>query len=315
MSKINPNPVITLAIPFYRDRTLLERALRSVFAQSNTGWELLIVDDAGPEGDLTPWIAATYGSAFCGRNVRNAENLGMAGNWNRCLDLAHTPWVTLLHSDDELSPDYVDIMVRAIRESEGNHEIAGIFCQARIIGSAPSCMDDPSRPVFSFVDWYKTWLAPSGRGAVIWAGEPAAHKLIQGNFIMCPTVCYRKDALAGERFSSQWRMVLDLEFTIRLLLQGRSLVGLPERAYAYRRHPGNATNTYNDSFLRFDEEIRLFERLAVDFERKGWGRAARAARKRHIIQLHLCYGILTDLVSGRIRTALRKARYFKDQFL
>ena len=34
----------------------------------------------------------------------NTTNLGMVGNWNRCLRVARAPIVTLLHADDELAP-------------------------------------------------------------------------------------------------------------------------------------------------------------------------------------------------------------------
>ena len=40
------------------------------------------------------------------RYLRNPKNLGMAENWNRCLDVADTELVTLLHGDDELCPEY-----------------------------------------------------------------------------------------------------------------------------------------------------------------------------------------------------------------
>lgn len=38
---------------------------------------------------------------------RNQENLGMFGNWNRCLSLAQAKWVCILHDDDILMPDYI----------------------------------------------------------------------------------------------------------------------------------------------------------------------------------------------------------------
>ena len=39
----------------------------------------------------------------------NDATLGITANWNRCLDLADTELVTLLHADDQLGPEYSDI--------------------------------------------------------------------------------------------------------------------------------------------------------------------------------------------------------------
>ena len=64
---------------------------------------------------------------------------------------------------------------------------------------------------------------------------------MHGDFIMCPTVCYRRSRLPAERFRAEWRQVLDLDFFTRILLAGGTMVGLPTSAYAYRRHAENAT--------------------------------------------------------------------------
>ena len=38
---------------------------------------------------------------------KNASNLGMGGNWNRCIELANADWVVLLHDDDMLCENYL----------------------------------------------------------------------------------------------------------------------------------------------------------------------------------------------------------------
>ena len=42
-------PRITFAIPSYRGRDYLGEAIRSVLAQTASDWNLLVVDDCGPE--------------------------------------------------------------------------------------------------------------------------------------------------------------------------------------------------------------------------------------------------------------------------
>src|SRR5689334_13554042 len=100
--------LLTIAIPFHSGRDYLRQAIDSVLGQTCPNWELLICDDHSREPDIDTLIASYADARF--RYVRNSSKLGMAGNWNRCLDLARTDLVTLLHADDELRENYCALM-------------------------------------------------------------------------------------------------------------------------------------------------------------------------------------------------------------
>lgn len=51
---------------------------------------------------------------------RNKQNLGLFGNWNRCLSLAKGKWVCILHDDDILMDDYIVKMEGYIRQTSQN---------------------------------------------------------------------------------------------------------------------------------------------------------------------------------------------------
>lgn len=294
---------ITFAIPFYSGKEYLRRAIESVLGQSNPDWELLVCDDCGPEGDLSSFLSGIVPPERF-RYVRNEKNMGMAGNWNRCLDLAKTDLVTLLHSDDELLPDYTAIMLEyATRYPEE----AAFFCRTKIIGSR-------SEPVFSFPDFVKRFLRPSDGESYALCGEEALTRLLRGNFIMCPTLCYRKSVIGERRFNGDWKMVLDLDFTSRLLLDGLTLRGVPEVLYAYRRHTENATAKYTQDLSRFDEERRISDQLAKVAENRGWLSAFHAGDRKTVLKLHVVYRILEDLSKARIRASWAKFRYLLKNF-
>ena len=206
---------LTVAIPYYAGRDFLARAVASVQRQTWPHWRLLVCDDRGSEERVDDLIvgSADPRQAY----ARNAGNLGMAGNWNRCLDLAETELVTLLHSDDELMEGYCEQMVRA---AQAYPEAAAFFCAAQII-------DREGRQRFSFPDLFKRFLMRPRRLPVVLGGEESLEALLRGNFIMCPTVCYRKSRLGLRRFDSRWKFVLDLDFFARLLLDGERSSGCP----------------------------------------------------------------------------------------
>lgn len=288
--------VLTVAIPFYKGHDYLRSAIASVVRQTSPDWRLLVVDD-GPEAGTRELVATFADSRI--RYEKNAHNLGMAGNWNRCLELADTDLVNLLHNDDELLPDYVATMLAADRE---HPDAAAFFCRARVI-------DAQGQPVFSFVDWVKRFLRPKSQGPIVLQGESGVGALMRGNFIMCPTVCYRKSRLPPGGFREEWRMVLDLDNYVRLLLAGKTIVGVPAEAFAYRRHAENATTAYTESLLRFDEESRLHDAVAVLARQRGWAGVARVAAAKRVIKLHLLFRIAEDLLRMRLRSAGRKTRF------
>jgi glycosyltransferase involved in cell wall biosynthesis len=279
---------LTIAIPFHRGVDWLEAAVRSVLAQTRRDWQLFVVDDGGAEQGVHERLRALSDSRIAYR--RNPGRLGMVPTWNRCLELADTELVTLLHADDLLLPGYAELMLGLAAKAP---EAAAMCCEARIIDAA-------GRPAFSLADAVKPWFRPRGDPLVL-RGEAGLRALMAANFIMCPTLCFRKPVLRFRRFSPEWQQVQDLDLTSRLLLDGDAIVCSGQVAYAYRRHAEGATALQSDSGLRFDEEIRLFESVAERAAERGWSQAAAVARRKRIVRLHLLWRFLRDLV--RLRPA------------
>lgn len=294
-------PAITFAIPYYSGIEYLQRAIASVQAQTRDDWECVVVDDAGPDSAAAAVLALGDGRV---RYERNPENLGLGGNWNRSLTLAGAPLVTLLHADDELLPGYADAVVRA---HAAHPDALAVYTRAAVIGP-------DGAPVFSFPDRVKRVIEGRSRDVTVVQGEAGLERLLRGQFIFCPALCYRRAALGPDPFSTEWRMVLDLALLADSLLGGQRLVGLPDALYAYRRHGASQTATLTASTERFDEEIAIYDQLAGRAEAAGWYRAAATARSKRIIRLHLAYRILGDLLHGRRagartkRAALQRAR-------
>jgi glycosyltransferase involved in cell wall biosynthesis len=288
---------ITFAIPYHHGLGFLREAIESVLAQREPGWRCLVLDDRGEDG----YAASDLVTGFADPRIvyrANEANLGMVANWNRGLDAAETDLVTLLHADDRLLSEYVEV---ALGLADAHPRTAAVCCAAEIIDTAGQAR-------FSFADATKRLLVPSGDPWRI-RGEAGLRALLRGNFVMCPTLCWRKSVLGARRFESGWRQVQDLELLARLLLDGDEIAGTRRVAYAYRRHEDSATARQSESLLRFEEEMALYGRLATRAEERGWSAAARTARRRAIVRLHLGFRAARDLATGRPGAALHKLRF------
>ncbi|HWB07765.1 MAG TPA: glycosyltransferase family 2 protein [Pirellulales bacterium] len=293
-------PSITLAIPYYSNLGYLRRAIESVVRQRDDSWKLIVCDD-GEQSEETEHVVLGFRDARMAYH-RNPRRLGMAANWNRCLDLAESDLVTLLHADDELLPNYTATM----RETAYRHPRAcALFCETDVIG-------ENGRRLASLPELVKRVLRPAKGRAIELSGREGVKALLRGNFIMCPTLCYRKALLGPRRFCDRWRMVQDLDFTTGLLLEGESLLGIPTTAYRYRRHSNNASAQYTRDLLRFREESELYAILERKAAERGWSDVARVARRKTIIKLNLGWCVLKDAVRLRLGSALTKARFLYE---
>lgn len=108
-------PELTIAIPTFRRPELLREAVASALNQRTARrFEVIVVDnDAEADDRLSAELAAGFDDP---RLIvfRNAENIGMFGNWNRCITLARTRWLTLLNDDDRLHDGFVETVLAAL---------------------------------------------------------------------------------------------------------------------------------------------------------------------------------------------------------
>jgi len=105
--KAGPRPWISVLIPtFNQNPELLRRALESVVSQAEEAQleDIWVVDNCSERGN--PEAVVHEAGRGKVRFFRNERNLGIGGNFNRCIELAHGQWVHLLHSDDEVCPGF-----------------------------------------------------------------------------------------------------------------------------------------------------------------------------------------------------------------
>jgi glycosyltransferase involved in cell wall biosynthesis len=292
-------PPITFAIPFYSGISYLTRALESIVAQADPAWQAYVCDDGTEPG--VEALATAIGRGRIGY-IRNPKNLGMAANFNQCIDRATTDLVTVMHADDELMPSYAATMRAA---SQRHPDAAALFCRAEIIGP-------DGRPRFSLTDVVKDYIHPSPKHELVLCGEPGVRALLKGNFIIAPTLCFRKSVLGARRFSASYKFVLDKELTTGLLLDGDAIVGVPERCYRYRRHDDAATSQYTRTQLRFREESEYYDRMQVVARDRQWGACEKLAHQKRIIKMNIAYRTLKHCALLQLGEARRGWKLLRE---
>jgi glycosyltransferase involved in cell wall biosynthesis len=288
-------PALTFAIPAYNQPCeQLRAAIVSLIRQDRDDWTAVVLDDS-PVPTAYEDVVRSFGDARL-RYTRNTGAHGIGGAWNACVNAIDTEFYTIVHADDELAPSYASTMLRLANDHPDG---TMYFCAAEIIDAA-------GRRTFSLADFVKDYIRPSGREVCI-AGEAGLVRLAVGNFIVCPTVLYRRSRIGARRFSTELRFVVDLDFTTDALLAGERIYGTSAVGYRYRRHDAGTTQVLGRSGQRFDEEITFYRGLARRARAAGMQRAAHVARAMPLVRLNILASALGDALGGRWHGARAKA--------
>lgn len=110
---MGPAPTVTIGLPVYNGEKYLEAAVESILGQSFRDFELIISDNASSDG------TEAIGQAQAARDPRvsyrrNAQNVGLSGNFNLLVPLARGRLFKWAGADDVLRPGYLERCVAAI---------------------------------------------------------------------------------------------------------------------------------------------------------------------------------------------------------
>ncbi|SDD54152.1 Glycosyl transferase family 2 [Geodermatophilus telluris] len=98
---------VAVLVPVHDQAAFLPRALESLLAQEETGWEAVVVDDGSPEPVAVPADPRL-------RLVRTADNRGLGAALNTALDATTAPVVAHLPADDVWSPAHLTTLLAAL---------------------------------------------------------------------------------------------------------------------------------------------------------------------------------------------------------
>ncbi len=137
-------PFFSVIMCTYNRADLLPRAIASLQAQTETDWELIVVDDASTDATLH-LVSASAAADTRIRYVRREVNGGTAAARNTGMSVAQGLFLTFLDSDDAYAPDHLATRKQMLLDHSEIHLLHG---GVLVIGD-PWVIDkdDPSRRV------------------------------------------------------------------------------------------------------------------------------------------------------------------------
>ena len=116
--------LISVIIPIYKVEPYLRRCVDSVLAQTYQNLEIFLVDDGSPDncGKICDEYAAKDGRI----RVIHKENGGLSDARNVALDVCSGEYISFIDSDDYVSEDHIESLLRALKTQHTELAVCGI---------------------------------------------------------------------------------------------------------------------------------------------------------------------------------------------
>lgn len=233
------NPVVSIIIPTFRHDNYILSTLESVFAQSFTSYEIIIINDGSPD-DTAAFLKPL---ADAGR-IRYFEqrNSGQASARNHGVAEARGKYLAFLDDDDLWPPDKLKWQVAHL---DSRDKCVLVYGLGRNLGSED--------------DIFPAYEAPSG---------DVRRRFAEENHIRSPGVTLiRTEALrAVGGFDEAIWGVDDWDLYLRLACVGEFSFA-PQLALFYRMHESNASRDilrlYKNALLLCEKHKQLFSTLGL----------------------------------------------------
>jgi glycosyltransferase involved in cell wall biosynthesis len=122
---------VSVVIPVYNCVEYTPAALESVFAQTFTDFEVVLVNDGSPETEMLERLIDPYQGRIC--YVKQA-NRGPSAARNTGIRAANGKFVAFLDSDDRWPPEYLDAQIRLF---DKNPSLDLVYTDAVYFGDIP----------------------------------------------------------------------------------------------------------------------------------------------------------------------------------
>ena len=286
-------PDVSVIIAAWKAETFLEQAVASALASIGVSVEVVIVDDASPDGTtpVAQRLAAQDGRVIASRLEANG---GPSAARNRAIGLASGRYIAVLDADDTMSPERLTRLVRHA-EATGADIVADNMFEVDEAGARLTSTGFLTSQAFAqdrAVD-LATWIKfnePMKRGDCIGYLKPLI----------------RRDALplSGAVYDTALRNSEDYYLVAGLLAQGRKMAYLAQPGYFYTRSAGSTSHRLKPEHTQawLDAERRFAD--ASGSKLSGADRRALAHRRRTLRNVHQLVATTEAVKSRKLGNAL-----------
>lgn len=242
--------LVSVCIPVYNGEKTIEETVKSVLSQTYKELEIIIVDNCST--DKTWLIIDSFNDPRI-KKFKNNSNIGMVGNWNKCLECATGEYVHFLCGDDILTADSIE---KKVILADSDEDISLVFSASEIINEKDNVV----------------MVRRQFRTDCVFEGKKLARKsFLSKNLYGEPSnVLFRRSLLSkiGD-FSENMFYSIDWEMWLRLSVHGTvGYISVP--LMKYRISKSNGTSSLSVKNIILDDKIFVQNLLKLNVLKLGF---------------------------------------------
>ena len=249
---------ISIVIPIYNAEKTIRRCIDSAVNQTYNNIENNLVDDGAT--DASGKICDEYAEKDTRIRVIHKKNGGVCDARNIGTQAVRTPWLTFAESDDYLTPDACEIM---LREAEKHHAdlVMGAYYKKGANGERIKHLFFKDKIVFTQTTVHEILMKKDLRHT----GEELRHPEQIDSLLTCSAKLFRTEIIKNNRIEWIDRKVIYsdcLDYILRYVYQCRSAVYIDKPLYYYVR-----TNTESQTASYRPFTIELWQHQFAELEK------------------------------------------------
>ncbi len=274
-------PIVSVVIPAYNVAPYISETLDSIFAQTFTDYEVIVVNDGSPDTNELEQALEPYLSRII---YLKQENRGAGAARNAGLRRARGHFVAFLDADDLWLPDYLSEQLKFI--SEGEYDF--VYADALLFGQSPLAGR-------TFMQ-----IAPSN-------GEVTFKSLINGqcNVITSGVVARTRLVLKVGLFDEGLRNSQDFELWVRLIRKGACAAYQRRVLLRYRYHENSLSG---DALNQIKRELRVLGKIESSYD-------LTPAEREEVSKAMAAIGVSLELETGKLHLAKGEFEEARAAFL
>jgi glycosyltransferase involved in cell wall biosynthesis len=233
------SPLVSVIVPAYNVAEFIGEALDSVFAQTFTDYEIIVINDGSPDTEALEHALAPYLSRIV---YLKQENRGVSAARNTGITAARGSLLAFLDGDDTWLPNYLEIQVPRIQQDP---TIDVLYPNVLMFGGSSEEGEE-----------FMT-VCPS-------SGDVTFERLLSQECNVSNCSIARRDTIVrAGLFDEELRSVEDFDLWLRVIKQGGRIVYHREVLARYRRRVGSLTA---DPIWLSQHVIKVLEKVKQTME-------------------------------------------------
>lgn len=227
-------PLLSIVIPVRNGAQWLGETLDSIYGQTESNFEILLIDDASTD-DLRDVLAHHQDDRL--HVVRLTSNVGVSSARNRGVELAQGNFIAFCDADDLCHSRRFELQLNFLHDNPN----------VGLCGSAFTCFDAQDRETVS---------PPL-------SDEAIRKALMKANCFGLSTVMAKASVLKSMPFNSNLSVAEDYDLWTRLVSNGVQVANLPESLVRYRVHSQQVSRHKGEVLDQTSRRIRARYCLSI----------------------------------------------------